>query len=79
MRLYDEVIKEAAKDPEDLTEEAVKAKEQATYKLATIYQEKGLVDELIALQKNILPLFIDFPKSKTAKIMRTLFDLTLKI
>ena len=26
----------------------------------------------------ILPLFIDFPKAKTAKIMRSLFDLTLK-
>lgn len=55
----------------------IKAKEQATYKLATIYKNKGLVDELIDLQKAILPLFIDFPKSKTAKIMRTLFDLTL--
>lgn len=79
MRLYDEIIKEAPKDLEDLTEDAVKAKETATYKLATIFQEKGLVDELIQLQKTILPLFIDFPKSKTAKIMRTLFDLTLKV
>eukprot|EP00352_Strombidinopsis_acuminata_P004736 CAMPEP_0176359508 /NCGR_PEP_ID=MMETSP0126-20121128/16425_1 /TAXON_ID=141414 ORGANISM="Strombidinopsis acuminatum, Strain SPMC142" /NCGR_SAMPLE_ID=MMETSP0126 /ASSEMBLY_ACC=CAM_ASM_000229 /LENGTH=304 /DNA_ID=CAMNT_0017714349 /DNA_START=173 /DNA_END=1087 /DNA_ORIENTATION=+ len=57
----------------------IKAKEQATYKLATIYKNKGLVDELIDLQKDILPLFIDFPKSKTAKIMRTLFDLTLQV
>lgn len=57
----------------------MKAKETATYKLANIYKDKGLVDELINLQKSILPLFIDFPKSKTAKIMRTLFDLTLKL
>jgi 26S proteasome regulatory subunit N6 len=52
--------------------------ETATYNLAGIYKEKGLIDELIALQKMILPLFIDFPKAKTAKIMRTLFDLTIK-
>ena len=79
IKLYEQVIKEAAKEAEDLTEDAIKAKETATYKLANIYKEKGLVNELIDLQKSILPLFIDFPKSKTAKIMRTLFDLTLKL
>jgi 26S proteasome regulatory subunit N6 len=63
---------------DDLKDETIKAKETATYNLAAIYKEKGLIDELIALQKTILPLFIDFPKAKTAKIMRTLFDLTLK-
>lgn len=62
-----------------MTEEAVKAKETAVYKLAGIYKEKGLFDELIQLQKDILPLFIDIPKSKTAKIIRTLFDLSTKI
>lgn len=79
IKLYEEVIKEPVKNKEDdLKEEAIKAKEQATYSLAAIYKEKGLVDELISLQKTVLPLFIDFPKAKTAKIMRTLFDLTLK-
>lgn len=62
-----------------MTEEAIKAKETATYKLANIYKQKGLIEELIQLQKLILPLFVDFPKSKTAKILRTLFDLTLKV
>jgi 26S proteasome regulatory subunit N6 len=47
--------------------------------LANIYKEKGLVDELIQLQKDLLPLFMDLPKSKTAKIVRTLFDLTTKV
>ena len=79
IKLFEQIIKEQAPDPDDLTEEAVKAKETSTYRLANIYKEKGLVDELINLQKSILPLFIDFPKSKTAKIMRTLFDLTLKL
>lgn len=31
------------------------------------------------LTKDVLPLFVDFPKSKLAKITRTLFDLTIKI
>lgn len=62
---------------EDATEEVIKVKENATYKLAKILKEKGLIDELIELQKVILPLFIDFPKSKTAKITRSLFDLTM--
>jgi len=57
----------------------VKAKENATYALAKIYKDKGLIDELIELQKMILPLFIEFPKSKTAKITRTLFDLTIAV
>ena len=32
---------------------------------------------MINLQKAVLPLFIDMPKSKTAKIVRSLFDMTL--
>jgi 26S proteasome regulatory subunit N6 len=40
---------------------------------------KGLYDNLIDLQKEILPKFKDFPKTKTAKIIRTLYDLTLTI
>lgn len=47
--------------------------------MANVYREKGLVDELIQLQKDLLPLFMDLPKSKTAKIIRTLFDMTTKI
>jgi len=64
---------------DDATEEVIKAKEQATYKLARIFKDKGLIDELLELQKVILPLFIEFPKSKTAKITRTLFDLTMSV
>jgi 26S proteasome regulatory subunit N6 len=57
----------------------VKAKETAVYRLGGIYKDKSLVDELLQLQKSILPLFIDLPKSKVAKIVRTLFDLTLTV
>ena len=73
------MIKHPLTSPDDVTDDAVKAKETAVYKLAAIYKEKSLVEELLQLQKAILPLFIDLPKSKTAKIVRTLFDLTLGI
>ena len=79
IKTYEEIIRFPLAVPDEVTDEAVKAKETATYRLAGIYKEKGLVDELIQLQKDLLPLFIDIPKSKTAKIIRTLFDLTTKI
>jgi 26S proteasome regulatory subunit N6 len=41
--------------------------------------EKGLVEEVLKLTKQILPLFLDFPKSKLAKVIRTLFDYALEI
>lgn len=52
----------------------IKAKENATYDLAKLFRDKGLVEQLIDLQKLILPLFKDFPKSKLARISRQLFD-----
>ena len=79
IKLFEEIIKEEIPTPDDLTDETIRAKEQATYKLAAIYHQKGLVEELINLTKTILPLYVDFPKSKLAKITRTLFDLTIKV
>lgn len=76
--MLEDIIKHQV-STQDINEEIVKAKEAATYKLATILKNKGLIDELIELQKAILPLFIEFPKSKTAKITRTLFDLTMSV
>ena len=78
IKLLEDVIKHQV-TTEEATEDVIKAKEQATYKLAKILKDKGLIDELIDLQKVILPLFIEFPKSKTAKITRTLFDLTMAV
>lgn len=79
IKAYEEIIRFHLQAPDEITDEAVKAKETATYRLAGIYRDKGLVDELVQMQKEILPLFIDIPKSKTAKIIRTLFDITTKI
>ena len=79
IKLYEEIIKQEVPSIDDLNEETVRAKEQATYRLAAIYKEKGLVEELISLTKAVLPLYVDFPKSKLAKIIRTLFDQAMKI
>jgi len=62
-----------------LDEQAIKAKETATFTLAGIYKDKGLIEELVSLSKTILPLYIDFPKSKLARIIRALFDLALQV
>ena len=79
IKIYEEIIKFPVQSVDDVTDDLVKAKETAVYRLAGIYKDKNLVDELIQLQKALLPLFIDLPKSKTAKIVRTLFDMTLGI
>lgn len=78
IKAYEEVIRYPFKSEDEITEDAVKAKENATYKLAQIYVDKGLHTELIELQRQILPLYIDMPKSKQAKIVRSLFDMTTK-
>ena len=79
IKLYEEIIKSPIAKGEEASDDVVRAKETAVYKLAGIYKDKSLIDELIEMQKAILPLFIDLPKSKVAKIVRTLFDLTLNI
>jgi hypothetical protein len=77
--LYEAIYREGVKEEEDLTEGVVKVKENAVYRIAKLFMRKGLYDNLIDLQKEILPKFKDFPKTKTAKIIRTLYDLTLTI
>ena len=79
IKTYEEIIKEPLVSVEEATEEVVKAKEQACYKLGNIYKEKGLYEELIDLTKQVLPILIDIPKSKQAKIVRTLFDMATKV
>ena len=51
IKLYEDVIKFPIKvaQGEELAEDIVKAKEQATYKLAGLYKEKSLIEELISL------------------------------
>jgi 26S proteasome regulatory subunit N6 len=62
---------------DDMTESGLKLREKSIYRLGKIYADKKLVEELISLTKSILPLLKDIPqKSKTAKIIRTLFDFT---
>lgn len=78
IKAFEEVIK-CNVPAASITDEVIKQKELATYRLAKILKEKGLVEELAELQRAILPLFVAFPKSKAAKITRSLFDLTLQV
>jgi hypothetical protein len=49
IKIYEEVIKFPLIAPDEVTDDAVKAKETAVYKLAHIFKEKGLYDELVEL------------------------------
>jgi 26S proteasome regulatory subunit N6 len=72
--VYEQIIAHQFNSEDEITDENVRAKEQAAYRLASIFSQLSLFDELVDLTKQILPLYIDLPKSKTAKIIRTLFD-----
>lgn len=78
IQTYEQIISYKFKDEDDINDENVKAKEQAAYKLAGIFVQLSLFDELIDLTKQILPMYMDLPKSKSAKIIRTLFDMCLR-
>lgn len=49
IKIYEEIIHEKILSEEEVTDELVKAKETTTYRLAHIFKEKGLIEELIAL------------------------------
>lgn len=74
IQIYEQIIAYKFKDEDEITDENVRAKEQGAYRLASIFSQLSLFDEIIDLTKQILPMYIDLPKSKTAKIIRTLFD-----
>ena len=78
IQIYEFIIKYNFDDVDDIDDEVIKAKEQAAYRLAGIFYSKLLFDQLIDLTKQILPQYKDLPQSKTAKIIRTLFDQALK-
>jgi ABC-type nitrate/sulfonate/bicarbonate transport system substrate-binding protein len=70
--LFEAIIKTVLPDTDD--EEQVRAKENAIYGLSGIYKSQGQFSELLQLTKWSLPNLLDMPKSKMAKIVRTLFD-----
>eukprot|EP00741_Cyanophora_paradoxa_P002688 tig00000615_g2608.t1 len=55
-------------------DDAVKAKEQAIYKLSELYAKSGRGEQLRQLLQKIRPFFASIPKAKTAKIVRTVID-----
>jgi 26S proteasome regulatory subunit N6 len=50
IKIFEEVIKVEVPAAQ-INDEVIRAKENATYRLAKILRDKGLVDELISLQK----------------------------
>lgn len=78
IQIYEQIIAHQFANPDEITDDTVRAKEQAAYRLAAIFGQLSLFDEIVDLTKQILPLYIDLPKSKTAKIIRTLFDQCLR-
>ena len=75
---YESIISYKFQNEDEITDETIKAKEQACYRLAGIFVQLSLFDELVDLTKQILPLYKDLPKSKVAKIIRTLFDMAVR-
>ena len=64
---------------EDASDEAIKAKEQAIYKLGELYARKREGDKVAALISSLRPFFAIIPKARTAKVVRTLIEEVAKI
>ena len=64
---------------EDTSDEAIKAKEQAIYKLGELYARKREGDKVAALISSLRPFFAIIPKARTAKVVRTLIEEVAKI
>lgn len=78
---YDEAVRlfQSVVDSASSSEEALKLKEQAIYKLGGLYARGREPEKLRALLQSIRPFFATIPKAKTAKIVRTLIDLVAEI
>lgn len=59
-------------------EAATKIKEKSIYRLARIYSEQGMFDDVMTLLKNNNAFFTQIPKAKTAKIVRSIIDIVSK-
>mmetsp|Transcript_2707 Transcript_2707/g.4600 ORF Transcript_2707/g.4600 Transcript_2707/m.4600 type:complete len:390 (+) Transcript_2707:2-1171(+) len=78
IQIYEYIIAFKFPSEDDINDDSLRAKEQAAYRLGQIFSELSLFDQLVDLTKQILPLYSDLPKSKTGKIIRTLFDQCLR-
>ena len=72
-------ILEAVIASEKTTEDDLKARELAIYKLGEIHAKLGDAEQLAILLKKIRPFFKSIPKAKTAKIVRSLIEFVSKI
>lgn len=60
-------------------EEFNKMKEQSICKLGELYADQKRVEDIQQLLISIRPFFLNIPKAKTAKIVRTLIELVAKV
>jgi len=63
----------------DLEDPSGKGREKAVYALGEVMVKKNQAKELLQLAQDLRPIFEDFPKAKTAKIVRSLIDLLARI
>ncbi|KAL3911222.1 MAG: hypothetical protein SGPRY_008778 [Prymnesium sp.] len=63
----------------DSSEDALRAKEQAIFRLGELYAQKNQGEQLGRLLTELRPFFATVPKAKTAKIVRMLIDQAAKI
>lgn len=64
---------------DDEDEAAVKQREEAFYSLVKFMAAQKKADDLVALNKDMRPVFANLPKAKTAKMVRTLIEAVGKI
>jgi 26S proteasome regulatory subunit N6 len=63
----------------DVDDPTARGREKAIYALGDFFVKKQMAKELVELSTALKPMFVDLPKAKTAKIVRSLIDLLAKI
>mmetsp|Transcript_2711 Transcript_2711/g.8091 ORF Transcript_2711/g.8091 Transcript_2711/m.8091 type:complete len:448 (+) Transcript_2711:63-1406(+) len=62
----------------ELEDLSARGREQAIYALGEFFVARKRPGDIIALSKELRPLFVELPKAKTAKVIRLLIDLLAK-
>lgn len=73
-----QAYKDIIHNKQELEDPAAKGREQAIYALGEFLVVKKRAADISALSKELRPLFVELPKAKTAKVVRTLIDFLSK-
>merc|ERR1712216_44980 len=63
----------------DIDDPTARGREKAIYALGEFFVKKQMAQDLVKLSTELRPMFVDLPKAKTAKIVRSLIDMLSKI